>query len=194
MTPRRSPNIVGKETSSDHLRIFWWPLVGLHVELHIYYIVLFHDMVWSDMVRNDVRFKDMLCYGREEVCLRTSVSVRYVAIAALILITRWWRKYFLNSEGKPKKNKKRETILGRAVFPHGLGAFGSWMLAPSSHFRGLLRALMRHVGAKMATKSVKMSRHRRKSAPRSRRCAQTPRGEWVCSVKRIKLAPWIPLY
>ena len=41
------------------------------------------------------------------------------------------------------------------------------MLAPRAHFGAHSGVMLRHVGAKMATKSAKMSQHRRKSAPRS---------------------------
>ena len=41
------------------------------------------------------------------------------------------------------------------------------MLAPRSHLGAHFGGMLRHVGAKVATKSAKMSQHRRKSALRS---------------------------
>jgi len=46
-------------------------------------------------------------------------------------------------------------------------ALFSAMLAPRSHLGAHFGGMLRHVGAKVATKSAKMSQHRRKSALRS---------------------------
>ena len=53
------------------------------------------------------------------------------------------------------------------------------MLPPRSDFQCYFWAMLRHAGAKMATKSAKMNQHRRKSGPRSTRQAHPPRGEEV---------------
>ena len=53
------------------------------------------------------------------------------------------------------------------------------MLPTRSDFFRNFGVMLRHVGAKMATKSAKMNQHRRKSGPRSMQVAHPPRGEEV---------------
>ena len=89
-----------------------------------------------------------------------------------------WRRFgTILPHGSDSKNSKKTSYFTRFfAILGGSGGFveASWalvlaMLAPRSHLGAYFGGMLRHVGAKMATKSAKMSQHRRKSAPRSMR-------------------------
>ena len=86
-----------------------------------------------------------------------------------------WRRFgSILAHGSDSKNSEK-TLYFFEVFHYSGGFEGlveaSWalvlaMLAPRSHLGAYFGGMLRHVGAKVATRSAKMSQHRRKSAPR----------------------------
>ena len=87
-----------------------------------------------------------------------------------------WRRFgSILAPGSDSKNSEKNLVFYEIFcYSGGFGGFveASWalvlaMLAPRSHLGAYFGGMLRHVGAKMATKSAKMSQHRRKSALRS---------------------------